>query len=1272
MALCAILLLAPEARSQGIKVTRKTYTISGTVGLSGVTMQGLPGAPTTDENGVYSVEVTVNWSGKVTPVKLGYTFEPRERQYQRVTANISGDDYVAKLLTFTISGSTREPGVRLTGFPEEVVSDQNGRYTATVDFGWSSLIVPEKMGFRFDPSSRPYSQVKEDHGNDNYTPHELTFTVSGNVGAPGILMKGFDTEVVSTETGEYRAKVGYGWSGTVTPTREGYEFSPPSLEYSVVTSDMPNQSYTAQIYTYEISGTAGLSGVVMKGLPDDPITDTDGYYRVTVPHGWSGKVTPERAGYTFEPSSRTYPSVKEAFESQDYNPEIIYLNISGKTGTGNVILEGLSGDPTSDAAGAYSAKVEYGWAGSITPVKEGWSFEPSTQVFSGITQNTQQDFKATPVKFRISGNVGQPGVTMQGFPTSVVSGADGSYNVEVDYKWSGTVTPKKPGYTFQPASQEYTDVLSPLPGEDYYAEVITFTISGKVTDEAGPVADVLLIADNDGGSTMTDANGEFQFQVDYGWKGRITPEKDGYTINPPTKPFEPVVQNIPNANFSAKIKMLMITRMIKLGDEPIAGVRVKASPTDATAITDARGKFIIRVPYGWTGDLTLDHDEFVFDPNVLSYMNVTDNIDETAPKPTSPITPPTTTTTTTTTLPPPTPPTTTATTTATTLPPTTTATTTIPPVPGTREQLLAQLNQVQQDLDMLWAQANSMQASGGAVSTELLMQINQKQVERQTLQAQLGPLPTTPPPDGARPPVMSTQPTTNLVDVLTRIAEDTGAKIAIDATVKPVPVSLGFDVKGFPVPYVLQRVIDSTPEASVYKYKPVGDTYLVYKPITNMFQGEDLREALQNIALTAGVPIIPDATVTGEAYAEITDQPLETALEILLGGTPFVVKRTPNYYLVASRAPEGDMFPEVSVTRTIRLSYIQPEKAVGLLSPAFQKYVKAENAIDPNTGLIQMAGGGRGGHFVTVTAAPTIVDRIIEDLKRFDVRPRHVLLDARVVVMEEGDMLNLGVEWGFPTLQAGLFNGSFLSEGDVVDDSLSGIQIGYTPDATFTNSLMAALNLLKANSKADIIANPQVLAQDGRESQIQAITEEWFMMSDRAAGIQDFGFFSRSELQKVESGTTLTITPFIGDTNDITLEMAVEVSDNIPRGRESDLPVVTRRKARNVVTVRDGGTVALAGLTENRSREREKRVPGLSNIPLIGALFRNNDSDKATREVAVFVTAHLVPEASAVAFERSQPQAAMPAMSPTPMGVQPAGDDFRLSLEEALMRQNGQ
>lgn len=168
------------------------------------------------------------------------------------------------------------------------------------------------------------------------------------------------------------------------------------------------------------------------------------------------------------------------------------------------------------------------------------------------------------------------------------------------------------------------------------------------------------------------------------------------------------------------------------------------------------------------------------------------------------------------------------------------------------------------------------------------------------------------------------------------------------------------------------------------------------------------------------------------------------------------------------------------------------------------------------------------------------------------------------------------------------------------------------------------------------------------------------MMTDTVSN----SMYSNSELEKIESGTVLTITPHIGDSNEITLEMAVEVSDSVAKGTDTDLPIITRRQAKSRVTVQNGGTVAVAGLTESKTRKANEKVPGLGGLPIIGRLFNNDNDQKVSREIAVFVTANLVSIRGPQTMVGSggAPSIAAP--------VQPAGQDFRNGLAEELATQS--
>lgn len=1287
IAFCAILLFAPVARSQEIVVRKKTYTISGNIGLAGVSLTGLPGTPlpTTDENGVFSVTVEHGWSGKVTPVKLGFTFQPPSREYTRVAANMPDQDFLPTMQTYTISGSVGQADVRMGGFPTDVVSDQSGRYTAKVEYGWSGTVAPDKTGFRFDPPSRSYNQVTRNFSDDNYKPTEVTFTISGSVGAPDIVMQGLPGNPKSDANGRYSAEVRYGTTNLkVTPTREGHEFTPESYDYPIVLSSFENQDFSVHVITYVVSGSTGLPGVMLKGFGPDPVlSDENGFYQTTVVHGWKGTVVPEKPGYTFEPASRPYAKVMADIENDNYTGSVVYLKIEGTIpGLGAVELAGFPGGTvTTDDKGVYSVRVEYGFTGVIVPVKEGYSFTPAERPYNSITTDQlKQDFKGEKIFYEISGIVGQPGVFLKGFPTSVVSRSDGSYSAKVPYNWEGTVTPTKQGFMFQPAEQRYTSVLANETNQDYSPRIIQYAISGKVVDKSGaPIPDVSITAGGQVQSALTDADGLFELMVDHGWKGRITVERDGYTFSPATKAFDiAVMAPIANQTITGEVKMMTITNTIKAGTEAIQGVKVTANPGGYTAMTDVNGKYAVKVPYGWTGELSFYKDDLDIEGTV-PYVNVVTDMEGLTPKGGAPTTPPAGGTATT----PPTgrtqttPPTgSTATTppaggTATTPPtgritttPPTGGAATTPPTGGTattpptgvtptipdiietpQTALLQKAAQLKQELDTLLDQ--EMTVATQARIRDVLSRYNSLRAMaegRMPIDAtRIDPF------GGGDTPVIDGPGRPRLLSTLVEISRQSGTKIAVDLTVKDEDIAKGIGtLQGMPVNLALTEVLKGTKKEYTFKVQPDG-TYLVYHPISNTFAGSDILMALDAMSSEAEVPIIPDPNVSGRANANFESLSLEEALTLVLAATPYVYKNMGTFYIVGDRSPTGSAFFELSETRHLRLNHQVPVKVKEMLALQYQQYVQAEtpSTNDPND----------QGHILVITAPKAIAGTIIDTVRRLDMPRRQVLLDARVVAMERGNLLNLGVQWQFPTMSAGAFY-----DGDIWT---KGLQLGYSADSTFTSSLMATLNLLQSMSQADIVTNPQLIAQDGKQAQLRSIREEWFMMSDTQNSNQ---FYSRAELEKIESGTILTITPKIGDSNEITLEMAVEVSTSVAKGRDSDLPIVTRRQARNSVTVQNGGTVAVAGLTETRTAQVEQKVPVLGSLPIIGRAFRNNSNDKETREIAVFVTATLIPDIGSVTTSR--PPAGIAAGPGSPSAQpQPAGEEFTSGLREALNRQ---
>jgi hypothetical protein len=363
--------------------------------------------------------------------------------------------------------------------------------------------------------------------------------------------------------------VSYGFGATATPSKAGYTFNPASRTYSNVTANQSTQGYTATLQTFTISGRivdgsgAAVSGVTLSGLPGNPVTDATGDYTATVSYGFGGTVTPSKAGYTFNPVSRTYSNVTANQSTQGYTATLQTFTVSGRVVDGSgaavsgVTLGGLPGNPVTNATGDYTATVSYGFGGTATPSKAGYTFNPASRTYSNVTANqSNQGYTGTLQTFAISGHVvdgsgnALSGVTISGLPGNPQTNASGDYSATVSYGFSGTATPSKAGYTFAPASRTYSNVTANQASQGYTATLQTFTISGRIVDGSGAAVSGVTLGGLPG-NPVTNASGDYIATVNYGFSGTVTPSKAGCTFNPVSRTYSNVTANQASQGYTA-------------------------------------------------------------------------------------------------------------------------------------------------------------------------------------------------------------------------------------------------------------------------------------------------------------------------------------------------------------------------------------------------------------------------------------------------------------------------------------------------------------------------------------------------------------------------------------------------------------------------------------------------------------------------------------------------------------------------------------------------
>jgi len=251
--------------------TSDPFTVNATIGgtvtaggspLSGVTLTPTSGGTCGNSNGsgVYSCTVPYGWTGSVTASLSGYSFSPTGRSYTNVMANRSLQDYAATVVyavsgTITVGGSPLS-GVSLSATNGATCGNTNGsgQYSCTVASGWSGTVTPALTGYSFSPTSKSYSNVTANDTGEDYAATVVSYLVSGTITTGGVGLPGVSVAASnggsctsSNSAGEYGCTVSPGWSGTITPTANGYSFSPSPRSYSSQGANQSGQDYTATL-----------------------------------------------------------------------------------------------------------------------------------------------------------------------------------------------------------------------------------------------------------------------------------------------------------------------------------------------------------------------------------------------------------------------------------------------------------------------------------------------------------------------------------------------------------------------------------------------------------------------------------------------------------------------------------------------------------------------------------------------------------------------------------------------------------------------------------------------------------------------------------------------------------------------------------------------------------------------------------------------------------------------------------------------------------------
>ena len=430
--------------------------------------------------------------------------------------------------------------------------------------------------------------------------------------------------------------------------------------------------------------------------------------------------------------------------------------------------------------------------------------------------------------------------------------------------------------------------------------------------------------------------------------------------------------------------------------------------------------------------------------------------------------------------------------------------------------------------------------------------------------------------------------------------------------------------------------------------------------LTLNFQDIETRAVLQLLADASGQNIVVSDSVSGSVTLRLQNVPWDQALDIVLRTKGLDKRRTDNVIIVA---PSDELAAREKAELAAR-------KDIQELAPLRSEYLQVNYAKAGDLAeLIKSQGGTllspRGS--VAVDARTNVLllqdtaDKLA-DIRRLvgtlDIPVRQVLIEARIVIVNDDFTRELGVRAGVTGTKQNGNDGVYVTSGSLesTDTSLSSalenlrngnatpypidVPTGGAANQRYNINLPVAspagrlafmvlgsdyivdleLSAAQAEGRGEIISSPRVITANQKEAAIEQGVEIPYQESSSSGA---------TTIQFKKAVLALKVTPQITPDNRIILDLNVKkdsVGQVVVASGGVNVPSIDTREITTQVLVNDGQTVVLGGILETERRQSERKVPYLGDIPGLGILFKTTTKTNNKDELLIFVTPKILRE----------------------------------------------
>lgn len=394
------------------------------------------------------------------------------------------------------------------------------------------------------------------------------------------------------------------------------------------------------------------------------------------------------------------------------------------------------------------------------------------------------------------------------------------------------------------------------------------------------------------------------------------------------------------------------------------------------------------------------------------------------------------------------------------------------------------------------------------------------------------------------------------------------------------------------------------------------------KPISLDLQEADVKNVLRLLADVSGANIVIEPDVGGKVTLKVSRVPWDQVLDMILamnnlgqeqtGGVIRIARQDKLKKELGEREAEFKARQQVMetakemgdiATNYLQVNYAQAAKIATKIEK--MKSAKGKVTVDDRTNLI------------LYSDYPAYIQSARELLAKLDLPTPQVLIEGRIVQLNASASRELGINWTFDSV-ATTNNGVLQYLGDlainhaVAATSTMGFGFGQILGNTLYN-LDIQIQAAESAGKGKIVSAPRVLTLDNVEATIVQGTQIPYRK------LSEFGV-TTTEFK--DATLELKVTPHITPDQKVRLEIKAkkEQPDFTQLVGADAAPAIQTRRVNTELLVADGDTIVIGGVIEDSESLNESRTPGLSQVPILGALFKNQRYQKAKNELLIFIS----------------------------------------------------